>query len=189
MTPFEYIALLTSIVIALGITRILTGFGQVVQHRGRVRTYWVHLLWAVNVLLWLLLNWWILYRWHSFERWTFFLFLFVLISPVLAFLLAVLLFPEPFEAGVDLKQRYYANHRAFFVVAALLPIVDAADTVLKGWTHFVAQGPQYVVTLLVIVVLSVIGAVTKREWFHASFGFFFLFYMLAFITINLRVLT
>ncbi len=62
MAPFEYIALLASIVIALGITRILTGFGKVLQLRGEIRFYWVHALWSGNVFLWLLLNWWILYR-------------------------------------------------------------------------------------------------------------------------------
>jgi len=57
MTPFQYVAPLTSIVIALGITRILTGLGRILQMRGSVRTYWVHTLWTGNVFLWLLLNW------------------------------------------------------------------------------------------------------------------------------------
>jgi hypothetical protein len=39
MAPFEYIALLASIVIALGITRVLTGFGKVLQLRGAIRFY------------------------------------------------------------------------------------------------------------------------------------------------------
>lgn len=189
MTPFEYISLLTSIVLALGITRILTGIGKIVQLRGSIRIYWVHLVWIVNVLLWLLLNWWILYRWRTFEQWSFFLFLFVLVSPVVAFLLSVLLVPDPLESGADLKQHYYANHRWFFVLAALLPVVDAVDTLLKGWAHFSAQGPLYIVTLSLIFVLSVIGAATRRERFHGGFGLFFLVYMLAFISINLRVLT
>ncbi|MFL7807358.1 MAG: hypothetical protein AB8I80_01935, partial [Anaerolineae bacterium] len=58
MAPFEYIALLASIIIALGLTRILTGLGQLLQLRGAVRSYWVHVVWTVNVLLWL----------HSFRR-------------------------------------------------------------------------------------------------------------------------
>jgi hypothetical protein len=31
MTPFQYVAPLTSIVIALGVTRILTGLGRIFQ--------------------------------------------------------------------------------------------------------------------------------------------------------------
>jgi hypothetical protein len=52
MVRCQYISPLTSIVIALGITRLFTGLGQVLQLRGTVRLYWVHLLWIVNVFLW-----------------------------------------------------------------------------------------------------------------------------------------
>jgi hypothetical protein len=188
MTPFEYIALLASIVIALGITRILTGLGKILQLRGALRAYWVHIVWIANVLLWLLLNWWILYRWRTFDQWTFFLFLFVLVSPVIAFLLSVLLLPEPLEGELDLERHFYRNSRWFFALAALLPPVDAIDTLLKGRAHFLAQGPIYVVTLSVIFVLCVIGAWTKNKRFHAGFAIFFLLYILAFISINLRLL-
>jgi hypothetical protein len=188
MNPFEYIALLTSIVIALGITRVLTGFGKLLQIRTSVRPYWVHALWAGNVLLWLLLNWWILYRWRTHEGWTFFLFLFVLLSPTITFLLAVLLFPEPLEPGTDLKAHFYANRRWFFSIAACLPLIDLADTLLKGTAHFRAQGPLYVATIVSLFVLSITGAITEREWFHKAFAMFFLLYILVFITVNLRLL-
>jgi hypothetical protein len=49
MDPFSYLSVLTSIVLALGITRILSGVGRLLQTRGRVRIYWVHLLWALNL--------------------------------------------------------------------------------------------------------------------------------------------
>ena len=43
-------------------------------------------------------------------------------------------------------------------------------------------------TIALLFVLCVIGAVTKSERFHAAFAVFFLFYIMLFITINLRVL-
>ena len=188
MTPFEYITLLTSIVIALGITRILSGLGQILRNRNALQHYWVHLLWMANVLLWLLLNWWILYRWRAFEQWNFFLFLFVLVSPTIGFLLSVLLIPEPLGSGLDLKRHFYQNTRWFFSLAALLPPLDAVDTLLKGQAHFAAQGPFYVITLSLVFVLCLIGALTKNERFHAAFAVFFLLYLLAFISVNLLLL-
>jgi hypothetical protein len=188
MAPFEYIALLASIVIALGITRALTGLGHLLQLRRAIRIYWVHALWIGNVFLWLLLNWWILYRWRAFEDWSFYLFLFVLISPVLGYLLTVLLVPERLEPGLDMKRHFYANHRGFFALAALLPPVDAIDTFLKGREHFAAQGTIYVVTLALVFGLCVVGSLTKDERFHAVSSVFLLVYLLAFITINLRLL-
>jgi hypothetical protein len=56
---------------------------------------------------------------------TFFLLLLLLLSPIVACLLAVLLIPEPLEAGLDLPQHYYTTHRWFFTLAAALPPIDA----------------------------------------------------------------
>jgi hypothetical protein len=63
------------------------------------------------------------------------------------------------------------------------------DTLLKGTAHFVAQGWLYPFTLLILFVLSVQGAWTNRERFHAAFSIFFLFYILVSMGINLRLLT
>lgn len=188
MNPFEYLSILTSIFLALGIIRVLTGVGKVLQVRGQIRPYWVHLVWALNLFLFLVMNWWILFRWHRQPEWNFFLFLFVLLSPTIAFLLSVLLFPEPLEAATDFKAHFYANHRWFFLLGALLPPVDAVDTLLKGREHFMAQGPLYVVTLSLIFTLNLIASRTSSEGYHRFFALFFLAYLLVFIGINLRVL-
>ena len=44
------------------------------------------------------------------------------------------------------------------------------------------------VFLAVVLVLMVIAARTRRAGFHAFFAVFFLVYLIAFISINLRVL-
>jgi len=188
MNPFEYVALLTSIVLALGITRVLGGVGAMLGHRRKHSLYWVHLVWLLNVFLWLLLNWWILFRWHQQETWTFFLFGFVLLSPIIAFLLSVLLVPEPIGEGLDFKRHFYDNHRPFFALAALLPPIDLTDTLLKGWAHFQAQGMVYPVSIGVWFELMVIAAVTRSQRYHAAYSIFFFIYLLVFISINLSLL-
>ncbi len=188
MDPFGYLSILTSIVLGLGITRVLTGCGALLQSRHHARLYWVHLLWVLNLFLYLVLNWWILFRWRTQSEWSYFIFLFLLLSPTVCFLLSILLFPDPMEGGVDLKRHFYANRRGFFVLAAMLAPIDALDTMLKGWDHFVAQGPLYLLTLLIILVLGLIAAFTERENYHSFFAVFWLVYITAFIGINLRVL-
>jgi hypothetical protein len=188
MDPFAYLSVLTSIILALGITRLLSGVGRLLQDRSHIRIYWVHLLWTLNVFLFLVLNWWILFRWHSQNEWSFFLFLFVLLSPTVAYLLTVLLMPDPFENGLDLKRHFFDNHRWFFTLAALLPVIDAMDTLLKGWTHFAAQGILYILTILLLFALNVTAALHREERFHAVFAAFFFIYILGFIAVNLRLL-
>jgi cell division protein FtsW (lipid II flippase) len=94
MDPFSYLVVLTSIVLGLGVTRLVGGLGHLMQSRKRKRTYWVHTLWAVNLLLVNAIVWWFAYRWHTYERWTFFLFLWLLLSPIVLYLIASLLFPD-----------------------------------------------------------------------------------------------
>jgi hypothetical protein len=81
-----------------------------------------------------------------------------LISPTIGFLLSALLFPDEIEDGGDLKRHYYQNHRSFFLLAALLFPVDAIDTLLKGWDHFLNQGPVYILTLTLLCTMCIIAA-------------------------------
>jgi hypothetical protein len=100
----------------------------------------------------------------------------------------VLLFSDSFGQDIDFKQHFIANHRWFFILAALLPPLDALDTLFKGWDHFLAQGLLYPATLLILFVFSVVGALTKHERFHAFYAVFFFIYILLFIGINLSTL-
>jgi hypothetical protein len=188
MDAFPYLAGMTSIVLALGVTRIFAGVGTTVENRKRSRPYWVHMIWALNLFLFISLQWWILFRWDSYKDWNFFLFLFLLLSPSVSFLLSVLLFPSNITEE-DAKKNFYYNTCWFFSVAALLPILDAADTLLKGYEHFQAQGVIYPIFLVILVILNIIGAITKNEKYHKFFAIFFLFYLIGYIFINLNTLT
>jgi len=77
MGAFEYLSVLISIILALGMTRVLGGVGEMLQARSRHRIYWVHVIWIVNLFLYLVIAWWIFYRWRDQQPWTFYLFLFV----------------------------------------------------------------------------------------------------------------
>ena len=89
MDAFSYLSIVPSIIIALGLTRLLTGIGRLLENRGQMRLYWVHLVWGLNVFLYMVLNWWILFRWDAQQEWTFFLSLFLLLTPTISFLLSV----------------------------------------------------------------------------------------------------
>jgi len=94
MGAFEYLSVLISIILALGMTRVLAGVGEMLQARSRHRIYWVHVIWIVNLFVYLVIAWWIFYRWRDQQPWNFYLFLFVLISPTILYLASLLLFPR-----------------------------------------------------------------------------------------------
>jgi hypothetical protein len=138
MAAFEYLSVLISIILALGMTRVLGGVGEMLQARSHRRIDWVHAIWIINLFLYLVIAWWIFYRWRNQQRWTFYLFVFVLISPTLLYLASLLLFPRESDVDrpIDYKTHYYANHRAFFFLFGLFPPVDIVDSLLKGVPHF-----------------------------------------------------
>ena|SRR2546428_6879897 len=176
MDAFNYLSVLISIILALGMTRVLAGVGEMLQARARRRIYWVHVVWIVNLFLYLVVAWWIFYRWRNQQPWTFFLFIFVLISPTILFLASLLLFPpeSALDEFIDYKQHFYANHRAFFVLFALFTPIDFVDSLLKGVAHFIALGPQYLISNTLYFVGLTTAAITRNERYHEIFAVFFL---------------
>src|SRR4029078_5459576 len=121
MYPFSYICVLTSIVAGLAVTRLVSGFGQLLQTRARTPPYWVHALWMVNVLLTIIITWWIQYRWLNVLHWTLFLSLWLLVAPVILYLVAALLFPTNQDDVVvtSWREHYYANNQKIFALFGL----------------------------------------------------------------------
>jgi hypothetical protein len=176
MGAFEYLSVLISIILALGMTRVLAGVGEMLQARSRRRVYWVHAIWIINVFLFLVVAWWIFYRWRNQQPWTFFLFIFVLISPTLLYLASLLLFPREgdVDSAVDYKTHYYANHRAFFILFALFAPVDIVDSLLKGVPHFLNLGLPYIVVNVLFLAGLVTAAITRNERYHQFYAIYFL---------------
>jgi hypothetical protein len=176
MGAFEYLSVLISIILALGMTRVLGGVGEMLQARSRHRIYWVHVMWIVNLFLYLVIAWWIFYRWRNQQSWNFYLFVFVLISPTILYLASLLLFPREASAddSVDYKTHYYANHRAFFIIFSLFPVVDIADTLLKGIPHFLELGTPYIISTMLYFIGMATAAITQNERYHQLYAIFFL---------------
>jgi hypothetical protein len=176
MAAFEYLSVLISIILALGMTRVLGGVGEMLQARSHRRIYWVHAIWIINLFLYLVIAWWIFYRWRNQEPWRFLLFVFVLISPTLLYLASLLLFPREgdVDAAVDYKTHYYAKHLAVFILFALFTPVDIADSLLKGVSHFLALGPQYFISNALYFAGLTTAAITRNERYHEFYAIFFL---------------
>jgi hypothetical protein len=176
MNAFEYLSVLISIILALGMTRVLAGVAEMLQAPTYRGIYWVHVIWIVNLFVYLVIAWWIFYRWRNQQEWTFFLFVFVLISPTILYLAAMLLFPRESSAGesIDYKAHYYANHRAFFILFSMFTVVDIFDSLLKGVPHFLELGTQYIVSSSLYFTGEMIAAITRHERYHQFYAIFFL---------------
>ncbi len=101
MDMYLHVRVLFSIILGLGISRLLTGVAKIVQHPKEYKVYWVHLLWAL--FLYLIHFWWWEYRLQGIRQWTFPLYLFISVFAVLLFLLCVLFFRKKWRTTTALK--------------------------------------------------------------------------------------
>lgn len=130
MSRFEYLSVLLSIVIAFAMSETLSGWGQMIRMRDRVRVYPLHLGWSVLAVLLMVQWWWGFWEYREVADLGFFGFLAVLSEPITLVLLSFVLMPHPAELGSrDLRAEYFRNRRWIFGLAALLlvelVIVDA----------------------------------------------------------------
>src|SRR5438132_1878500 len=176
MDAFSYLSVLISIVLALGMTRVLAGVGEMLQARSRRWLYWVHAVWVANLFLYLVVAWWIFYRWRNQQQWTFFLFILVLISPTILYLASIVLFPpeSSLDEFVNYKTHYYSHHRAFFVLFALFTLVDFVYILLKGIPLFLALGSHYFISNSLYLAWLLPCAVTRNERYHQCYAIIFL---------------
>jgi len=168
MTTFEYVAVLVSIVVGLGIAHLLHGVGRLISHPKRWKIYWVHLVWALYTFLFLVHFWWWEFQMSTVEVWTPQLYMFLILYAVLLFLVCVILFPNDFADGRSYREYYYGRRRWFFGLWLGVLTVDTIDTMLKGG-EYVADLPitfwQYQLGGVVFVCIAM---VTRNARFHSA---------------------
>ncbi|MFN3840507.1 MAG: hypothetical protein ACK4RF_07350 [Cyclobacteriaceae bacterium] len=183
MTPFEYVIVLISIIIGLGITVILNGIARLIRNWRSVKVFWPYLIWIVLVFVMHIHEWWIMYDWRTIQSWSLLTFLFILLYPVLLFILANLLFPKKGgKKETDLKRYYFIMYPKFFL-SALLLIATAifTDVLIAG----LPVRDQVVKILLFGILLVATLTRPRNEWVHGALAAF----LLAVMIISLFILS
>jgi hypothetical protein len=155
MTPFEYLSVLISIIVGLAITQLLSGTARLIQIRARVRPHATTLLWMATLFLLDTQIWWAAFERRDISEWNFFLFLFYLLQPTLAFLLSYLVLPElGDEDEIDLPANFAGNRPWFFALLALLPLVSLMDEYIDVGTIPRDADAAFRVLFLVLSVMA-----------------------------------
>ncbi|HEY2476108.1 MAG TPA: hypothetical protein VGI19_15075 [Candidatus Cybelea sp.] len=133
MGAFDYLTILTSIVLGLAVTNVLTRLAGVITARERVDFYWPPIAWGIWLFFISVQHWWAEWSVRHTAHWSFGAFWLVLLTPVVLFVLTSLVLPEPKdEAGVlDLGEWYFRNRRWFFGFLALLPALSVAEELAR----------------------------------------------------------
>jgi hypothetical protein len=166
VSRFEYLSVLMSIVIAFAMSEVLSGWGQMIRLRDRVRVYPLHLGWSVLGVLLMVQWWWGFWQYHALEDLGFFGFLALLSEPITLVLLSFVLTPHPGElGGRDLRAEYFRNRGWIFGLAALLLIELTVVDALVGQQPF--WHPENAVRGVGLA-LAVALALSESERLHAG---------------------
>lgn len=184
MTPFEFVTVLISIILGLGITQIMSGVADLIHQWDKVRLYWPHLLWVILVFVLHVQEWWFTWELRSMNSWRLPLFLFEILYPVSLFIMARILFPFSGEvASNDLKEFYFRNYRKFFFMLIFLSALSALENIFlhgygpEGWLVNIAL----LLGLLVVVVKKF-----TAEWLHKLIAIVLLLSMAIGILLNIN---
>jgi len=172
MAPFDFVCAFYSVVLGVAVAQLMTSVGRLIEVRDQVRTYWVHSLWVVIILLVDVNSWLAMWDVRKAQSWK--VSSFVLLVALLAsiYITTVVLFPRIPESGgqIDLEAHYYKNRRIFFVANA------------AGWTlallcnlTFLPIGSWLSPALIIpglVVLLSILAAFTGKRGYHAAFAIF-----------------
>lgn len=173
ISPFEYVTVLISIVLGMGITQIVSGFAAIVVRWERVKVYWPHLVVCLLVFVLHIQDWWATYELVNYSAWRLPTFLFLILYPVNLYVLTRILFPTRWsiKGTTDLRQFYFCNFRKIFLFMLFLPVHSILDNHFIGDYAFYDQIPQ----ILVLLILGIVALANKKnEWIHKVMAILFL---------------
>jgi hypothetical protein len=179
MGMFEDVVVLTSIIIGLALAHLAKGLASLIQHPGRARIWWVHLVWVGYMFLNTLFWWWWEFRYHNIKTWTVQLYLFVLGYAFLLYLICALLFPKDLEGYEGFKDYLLSRRFWFFGLQILYAVVDLFDSWFKGADYFASLGREYLIAQVIYIGLPVIGMVTRNERVQGVIAVVFLAYQIS----------
>ena len=162
MSIFEFLMVLVSLIIGLGIAELLTGVTRIIRCQDSVQTYWIHSMFMVIVFLALLQQWWEIWGVRDVSIWTFPGMVMMLAGPVGLFLIANLLFPEP-VSGTDFRAYYYNKMRPVLWIGVVTVLLAVTFRPLVLGTELLAL---HNLSSFVIMAIFVSLTLIRKSWFH-----------------------
>jgi hypothetical protein len=154
MTPFEYIIVLISIILGLGITTILTGVAELIKHSRSTNFFAPYIIWIVLIFIMHIHEWWISYELKSITVWSLPMFLLILLYPIALYVLAHLLFPNDLkEGGFNSREFYFNNYPRLFIATVILVALSVIHNLMFGGHVWKEQVPHLLVSLLLVAIL------------------------------------
>ncbi len=181
MEVFAHIKTVIAIIMGLGLTHLIKGTVSFIQHPGRSKYYWVHLLWVFYVFLLLVHFWWWEFTLKNITEWYFLDYFFLVCYVILYFILCALLYPDDLDGYKGYKEYFYSRKKWFFAILALTFLADIMDTYIKGPDYSLLLNGEYYIRIISHILLCAIAFFINNRLFHKVLAVLFIIYEVIFI--------
>lgn len=116
METFDYISVMISIVLGLGIANMLNTIGILIRNKQKVihsSTFYLH---CAFLLLLLFQSWWTVFGYKDYSEWNFFFYLLTLTMISLIYLMTELLKVKDDKEVIDLETIFLNNKTLYFLI-------------------------------------------------------------------------
>jgi len=185
MDAFDYLAVLISIILGLGITQLLIGVGRWIEQRHALRAFSPAMIWAGILLLVHVQTWWSMFGLRFVPEWTFVQFTIVLLQPIVLFLLATIVLPSERAPVLDLRANYLGQRRWFFGLLGFLLVVSVVKDLLVTGSLPSGLNLAFHIGFLVVAIAALS---TEREGAHRTISAVAAIAMLAYVALLFREL-
>lgn len=181
MENFAHIKGIVSIILSLSLANILKGAVKFIVHPGRSKPYWIHLLWAFYIFIFLLHFWWWEVYLNEITNWVFTKYLFIIGYIMIYFVISHILFPDDLKDYTGYKDYFYSRHKWLYGFLAVLFAADFIDTMIKGKEYSQHLGWELAIRNATHIILCLIGIRAKSPLFHGILIITFIVYELLLI--------
>ncbi|PYJ12205.1 MAG: hypothetical protein DMF06_00340 [Verrucomicrobia bacterium] len=169
MGEFEFISVLISLIIGLGITNLLSGAGRAFYRRRKSPIDEVHMVLTVVTILILVLNWWVTFSWRAETNWTFEKFLVLIVWMVSLFMLTIFLYPPDLSEAEEARDIWLHNRVGYYGAFVVMCLFDILQTAMRGG---LLHPIWYVPYVGHYAVLSAIGMIMRRRGYDRFFAWY-----------------
>lgn len=132
MSEFEFISILISIIIGLGITNLLSGAGRAFYRRQKNPIDEVHMVLTVSTLLILVLNWWVSFSWRNETNWSYEEFLVLIVWTISLYMLTIFLYPPDLSEEEAHRNVWTQNRVGYYSAFIGICVFDILQTGIRG---------------------------------------------------------
>lgn len=168
MDPFEYVIVLISLILGMGLAQLLNGIADMLAQYKKTRFSTAHSIFIAIVFLVFFQDWWYTYQYSKeIQKWSEPIVLGLLSFPIALFLLARFMFPTGSRSQeTDMYSYFYDNWRWLYSLFASTILISIVQNItISGYT-IVEQIPLmiYLIWYIVFIAINV-----KNPKFHRAF--------------------